>query len=404
MKNLVILTYYYPHWTGLTAYAQRLAEGMARRGHEVTVLTSRFSRELPVEEVHNGVRVIRMPRLARLSRGVVMPTFASVAYRLIREHDVVQVHTPMFETVLVALLSRLAGKRLLITHHGDLVMPDGFFDQVVEKVVVWLMTQGGKLAERVSIHSKDYADHSDFLSPFLHKMSYIYPPVEIPRPDPQGVVSLKHELGLGDVPIVGFAGRFVEEKGFDYLLKAIPLVHERLPNVKFVYAGAPSVYEDFYDRWQHLIERNHDTIIMLGLIQDRQRLANFLAMCDLFALPSRSDCFPSVQIEAILCGAPVVATDIPGAREVVKVTGMGRLVTPGDERALAEGILDVLGNPGRYRRTRSEIRSVFDLEKCVDEYEAVLRGLLVNPSTSVRATGLTASPSGESTGSPSRAE
>ncbi|TEU08071.1 MAG: glycosyltransferase [Anaerolineales bacterium] len=47
-------------------------------------------------------------------------------------------------------------------------------------------------------------------------------------------------------------------------------------------------------------------------------------MCDVFALPSRTDCFPSVQIEAMMCGTPVVATNILGAREVVRVTGMGR--------------------------------------------------------------------------------
>ncbi len=63
---------------------------------------------------------------------------------------------------------------------------------------------------------------------------------------------------------------------------------------------------------------------MLGLIVERQELADFYAMCDVFALPSRTNCFPSVQIEAMMCGTPVVATNIPGAREVVRVTGMGR--------------------------------------------------------------------------------
>jgi len=378
MKILVTLTYYYPHWTGLTAYAQRLAEGLVRRGHEVTVLTSQFSRDLPARELHNGVQVVRLPTLARVSRGVIMPTFPFVANSLIRQHDVVQVHTPMLETLLVAILSKIAGKKVLITHHGDLVMPDGIFDQFVEKSVVWLMTQGGKIADRVSIHSKDYADHSKFLRPFAHKMSYIYPPVEIPKPDPKAVMAWRRELGLEDSHIVGFAGRFVEEKGFDYLLKAIPFVHEQLPGVKFVYAGARAVYEDFYDRWKHLIERNRDSVVMLGLIRDRQKLANFYAMCDLFALPSRSDCFPSVQIEAMLCGTPVVATDIPGAREVVRVTGMGRLVPPRNERALAEGIVDVLRNPSRYSRTHEQIRRVFDLERSVDQYEEVLLSLVTS--------------------------
>ncbi len=46
MKILTAITYYYPHWTGLTAYAQRLAEGLVARGHQVTVLTSRYRKDL----------------------------------------------------------------------------------------------------------------------------------------------------------------------------------------------------------------------------------------------------------------------------------------------------------------------------------------------------------------------
>ncbi|TEU08072.1 MAG: hypothetical protein E3J25_12655 [Anaerolineales bacterium] len=46
MKILTAITYYYPHWTGLTAYAQRLAEGLVTRGHQVTVLTSRYRKDL----------------------------------------------------------------------------------------------------------------------------------------------------------------------------------------------------------------------------------------------------------------------------------------------------------------------------------------------------------------------
>ena len=66
------LTYYYPHWTGLTAYAGRLAEGLAARGHQVTVLTSRHDPALPGTEWLRGVRVVRLHPLLRVSRGQVI--------------------------------------------------------------------------------------------------------------------------------------------------------------------------------------------------------------------------------------------------------------------------------------------------------------------------------------------
>jgi len=376
MKILMALTYYHPHWTGLTAYAQRLAEGLAGKGHQVTVATSRYRKDLAPEEVHNGVRIVRVPAVFRLSRGRVMPTFPWVMNRLVREHDVVQVHTPMLETWLVGVLAHKAGRKMLVTHHGDLVMPVTAWDQFVQRTVGFLLDRGAEVADTISIHSQDYADHSDYLRPFASKVVAIYPPVEIPNPNAEAVAAWRAELGLLDRPVVGFAGRFVEEKGFDYLLQALPLVAERIPGVTFAYAGERSVaYESFYERWKHLFEGNPDRVRALGLITDHQKLANFYALCDVFALPSRTDCFPSVQIEALLCGTPVVATDIPGAREVVKLTGMGLLVEPRSPRALADGLIQVLGARSSYVKPRAEIRRIFCTETTIAQYEALLQGL-----------------------------
>ena len=104
-------------------------------------------------------------------------------------------------------------------------------------------------------------------------------------------------------------------------------------------------------------------------------MANFYAMCDVFALPSRSDCFASVQVEAMLCGTPVVAADIPGARQVVLLTGMGTLVPPRSPEALAEGIATVLNNPATYRKPSDFIQQVFDYEVAIDTYESLLQEL-----------------------------
>jgi glycosyltransferase involved in cell wall biosynthesis len=227
------------------------------------------------------------------------------------------------------------------------------------------------------VHSCDYADHSKFLAPFRNKLHCIYPPVEIPRPNPAEVAKWRAELGLADHKLVGFAGRFVEEKGFDFLLQAIPLVRAQVPNVRFLYAGEINVvYEHFFDRWKHLVEQERASIVTLGLIRDSRQLANFYAMNDVFALPSRTDCFPSVQIEALLSGTPVVATNIPGAREVIKVTGMGKLVTPRDPRALADGLIEVLVHRAAYVKSYAEIRSVFNTERTLDAYEALFESLV----------------------------
>lgn len=370
------LTYYHPHWTGLTVFARRIAEGLVARGHQVTVVTSRYRRDLPERDGHAGVDIVRVPALFRLSRGQVMPAFFSAVARLVREHDVVQVHTPMLETWAVGLIAHRAGRKMLMTHHGDLVMPAGAWNQLVQRTVGYLLDRGAGVADLISIYTQDYADHSDFLRPYLDKVVPVYPPFQFPRPDPARAKAWRTELGLADARVVGFAGRFVEEKGFDYLLKAIPLVCERVPNARFVYAGEANVaYEDFYERCRPLLEARRDHLVMLGLISDAGQMADFYAMCDVFALPSRTDCLASVQVEAMMCGTPVVATDIPGAREVVRVTGMGRLVAPRDPEALAEGLVDVLTHPRTYHRSYEHVTGIFDTERAIADYEAILQRL-----------------------------
>ena len=96
-----------PHRTGLTIHVQRVAEELARRGHEVTVLTARYKLSLPRDdEMHNGVRVVRLwiPPIP-ISRGMIMPAYPWAALGLMLQNDVVWVSTPMMETALVSMLA-----------------------------------------------------------------------------------------------------------------------------------------------------------------------------------------------------------------------------------------------------------------------------------------------------------
>lgn len=374
MRILSVLTYYAPHWTGLTQHAQRVAEGLAARGHTVTVLTTRHSPELVRDETINGVRVVRLQPIARFSRGMIAPAFVLAAARLIAEHDLVQIHTPLPEAPLVGLLCRLQGRPLLMTHHGDVVMPAGPFNQFVQRAAFVVLRTAGTLAHAVTSYSRDYANHSRLLAHFRHKLSFVYPPVDLPPPDPAAASAWRAELGLEGKLLIGFAGRWVEEKGFDYLLQALPEIRAAYPEAHLVYAGEQQVvYDNFYTRCQPLIEAQQAQLTFLGLIRDPQQMANFYAMCDLFTLPSRTDMMALVQVEALLSGTPVVATNIPGARVVVQETGMGRLVKPHDPEDLAAGIIAVLGQPERYQPEPQRLRAIFDTDRSLDQYEAIMQ-------------------------------
>ena len=77
------------------------------RGHQVTVLTSRFDPKLPREEMDEGVHIVRVPVLFRVSKGVIMPTIGLTANRLVRENDVIQLHLPQFDAAGIAFRGRV---------------------------------------------------------------------------------------------------------------------------------------------------------------------------------------------------------------------------------------------------------------------------------------------------------
>jgi len=369
-RILFLLTYYHPHWTGLTAYAQRLAQGLAQRDHQVSVLTLKHQKDLKTKDSFKEVKIIRLKPLARISRSLFAPQLLPILWRLLKKVDVLSVYLPFAEALPAAFLAKLAGKKVFLTHNGDLVLPKGFFNRILEVFYYQSTRWAVYLSNGIVTQTKDYSKRSPLLSRAGQKLKIIYAPVEIPVPKPAAVERWKKSLGIKKKKIIGFSGRFVEEKGFDYLLRAIPLVLKRIPRAIFIYAGEHQIaYEDFYQQCLPLLKKYREKIIFTGLILDRQKMANFYGLLDVFILPSRTDCFPSSQIEAMMCGVPVVATDIPGAREAVRKSGMGLLVKPRSLQALAEGIIKVLKNQKNYLIPRREIEKLFDLEKTVDQYE-----------------------------------
>jgi glycosyltransferase involved in cell wall biosynthesis len=377
----MVLTYYHPHVSGLTIYVKRLATTLARRGHQVTVLTSRYDDALPAEETIQGVRVVRAPVLFRMSKGVIMPTFPFLAWRLIRQHDVVSVHLPQFEASLLGLWGRLARRPVVLTYHCDLQLPRGWFNRVVDKVVFVSNYLAGRLAQAAVAYTQDFAQHSHFLSRFLDKVHVIPPPVIMPEPDPEAVESYLAEHDLGDRPVVGMAARLATEKGVEVLIEAMPRLLEAFPRLKVLFAGQ---YEDvmgeesYYQRLMPMIQDlGAEHWEFLGVLSQEQMPA-FYAACDVLVVPSlnSTESFGLVQVEAMLCGTPSIASNLPGVRQPPRMTGMGEVTPIGDSAALAEAIIRIIRQPGDYARPRAAIADTFSLERTVSGYEALFEELV----------------------------
>jgi glycosyltransferase involved in cell wall biosynthesis len=380
LKILIALTYYRPHVSGLTIYAERLARALAERGHQVTVLTSQYDKALPQEERLDGVRIVRVPVLFRVSKGVIMPTFGFVATRLVREHDVLSLHLPQFDAAGLALRGRLMNRPTVLTYHCDLQLPPGLFNRLVDKVVYLANLAAGTFAHRIVAYTQDYADHSPLLQRFRDKIVVIPPPVVMPAPYPAETAAFAAQHDLDDRPVIGFAARFAAEKGVEYLLEALPGLLEQFPRLKVLFAGP---YKDvlgeeaYFRRLWPIIQRYGEHWEFLGTLEPHQMPA-FFANCDVLVVPSinSTESFGLVQVEAMLCGTPVVASNLPGVRQPVRMTGMGEVVEVADAQSLAQGITKVLQNRESYVRPREEIEARFDIRRTVEGYEKLFESLM----------------------------
>jgi glycosyltransferase involved in cell wall biosynthesis len=382
MRILVVLTYYRPHTSGLTIYAERLAKALVKRGHSVTVLTSQYDKDLSLEEIVDGVKIIRVPVFFRISKGVIMPKFGRMASKMVKSHDVVQLHLPQFDAAGVALRGRLWKKPTVITYHCDVHMPAGLISWAANQAVRVMNNLAAMFTHQIVTYTQDYADNSDYLRRYLDKLHVILPPVELPHIPVEEVLQFKEKNNPEKKhPVIGMAARFATEKGVEILLDALPAILAEHPNAQVWFAGPYEniIGEEAYAaRLMPRIEeyQKAGTWHFLGTLNPRQ-MAAYYPNLDVLVLPSlnATEAFGLVQIEAMMNGVPCVASNLPGVRRPVQMHDMGEVVPIGDSKALGEAVNRILANPKKYQKDPAEIASHYLPDQVAQEYEELFNNL-----------------------------
>lgn len=374
MRILIALTYYRPHYSGLTIYAERLARALADRGHQVTVLTSRYHQDLASYEVRDGVEVIRLNVMMRISKGVLMPAIPFQALKLLRRVDVVSLHVPQLDAAFIAMLSRLLGKPTLLTYHCDLRLPEGFINHLANQVSHLANHISASASHAIVTNTRDYAEHSPFLKRYLSKLRVIPPPVVLPAVGEADLDAFREKANiLPRQRIIGMAARLATEKGVEYLVEALPRVVRQHPEARVLFVGQ---YQDVFGE-EAYARRLAPAIAELGThwtymgVMEPAEFAAFLRLAEVTILPSlnSTESFGMVQIESMVCGTPVVASNLPGVRQPVLNTRMGRVVPVADAGALADAINDILDNPQHYHSDPQRIAQEYDPQRIAALYE-----------------------------------
>jgi glycosyltransferase involved in cell wall biosynthesis len=381
MHILLGLTYYRPHTSGLTIYAERMARAFARRGHEVTILTSQDDRRLPRLECLDGVTVVRVPPLMRVSKGLLMPAMPAEAWKLARRADVVNLHMPQLDAAYIAWIGKMMHKPVVLTYHCDLLLPHGLIHSVANQVSHAANHVAAWGSDAIVSLTRDYAEHSAYLTHYMDKLHVLDAPVELAPASEADIRAFRERFAIRPGQrIIGMAARLATEKGVEYLVQALPQVLEHIPDVRLLFVGSYQnvVGENEYAaRILPQIDRLKNHWSLLGNLSPLEMTA-FFKTCELLVMPSlnSTEAFGLVQVEAMSCGTPVVATDLPGVRVPVKMSGMGRIVPVADAAAIAQAILDILSEPERYRGNYAEISHKYSPDVIAAGYEKLFEDIL----------------------------
>jgi len=308
---------------------------------DLEVLTSNTGR-LTVEEVIDGVKVVRVGRYAQMASTPVSP---GLFLRLRRARaDIVHVHLPNPMAEIAYLLARPPGK-LVAAYHSDIIRQKHLF-----KLYRHINEAFLSRADAIIASTPQNVEHSPVLSRFKGRTRVI--PYGV-NPD-DFVMTPERRIRVGELRerfgprVVFFVGRHVYYKGIQHLIRAMKSVDAHL----VIGSDGPLTTE--LERLTRSLELT-SRVTFVGRIADED-LPCFYHASDVFCLPSveRSEAFGIVQLEAMACGVPVVSTRLTTGVVYVNRDGLtGLLVPPADSEALAEALNRLLGDE-RFRRKLGE--------------------------------------------------
>ena len=377
MKILMLTSYYYPHISGLTLYFQRLAEEYALLGHKVTVITSQHEKSLQLREQVNGVNVIRSPYLFKFNKGMFMHKILFDVYSALKEADVVHLNLPSTEALPVAILAKVLNKPVVTTYNCDITLPHFFGSKFLDKLIDINHILILKISDKLVVFTKDFARNSRVMKNFVHRSKEIFPIAEIKVNKIQPIEQLTAITGHK----IGMVTRIAADKGIDYMLNAMPTILKAFPDATLILAGnMNAIGEDNYlASLQPLFKKYENNLLLLGLLATEQ-MPYFFRNIDLLVVASTNstEAFGMVQAEAMLEGTPCVATNLPGVRVPIQLTGAGEIARIADSEDLAKKIISVLNK--QTKPDRSKVKEIFNKSKAVKDYLEVYHAAILEPN------------------------
>jgi glycosyltransferase involved in cell wall biosynthesis len=346
---------------------QMICEGLAARGHDVTVVTHQPAGSA-TDETLNGVKLVRVP--CRDSRYVFTLVALPTIMRYARSADLI--HTSTFNAAPPSwLAARLTGKRVLCTvwetwigrwgSHTTFSKTKASLHELLERAVFSFPY------DRYVTISKATQDRLLEVYPRKKaKTNFVYLGFEpAPWKQPVDRDAIRKDLGAENAFLIVGYGRPGVSKGFKYLVEAAPKIAEAIPNsmLLLILSEAPQYREDLA-----ALKAQAAPNVRFLPSQPLERLVQIVKGADCIAVPSITEGFGYTTLESCASGVPVVASNTTSIPEVV--SGAYVYSEPRDAASIADGVIAV--HRGEYK-TAPE-RS-FSWSATIDGYEAEYRRL-----------------------------
>ena len=372
LRVLLLPSAYYPHVGGIEEVTRQLALHLAARGHRAEVATNRWPEGTAAAETLDGVRVTRfrfaLPEHSlRGGAGFLAkaPHAALGFARLARRFDIVHVVGAGPNAAYAAALRPALRARIVLTLQGEFrADPHRSFER--SSSLRYGLRRLLARADAVTACSRFVFDELEHGGLAPRTDAEVIPngvnPGEFGRGEPGGYVLA--------------AGRLVEQKGLDTLIRSYAAARSALGARRLVLAGdGPE-----RGRLESLAASLglNGNVVFLGSV-DRPRLAELLRGADVFAFPSRYEAFGVALLEAMAAGAPVVAARAGGIPEFAVDGENALLVPPDDEAALTAALSRLAGDAelaGRLAAGGRAQAARHSWETVVDRYERVYRRVL----------------------------
>ncbi len=374
LRVCYVVSYFHPFASG--AERQALAQGveLARRGHEVHVVTHAVAGYPVDDEVVDGVEIHRWVRSLQVGPlfGLSFVWGVIQALRRLRgRFDVIHTHQGLWEAVAVGLSRASLGVPTLVQSASS-----GRFGEAQELA----RTRGRGLLRRAILRNTAFAAISEEIEREWHalgvpsgRMIRLASGVDTDRfrPGPSAV-----ETSLPTGPRVVFTGRLHPQKNLDVLIDAWPRVLSRQgQSAHLILIGRGGERERLEARVRALDLAEY--VHFPGPIDDP---AEHLRAADVFVLPSVAEGMSNSLLEAMASGLPCLASSIGGNSDLLSTRDVGRLVDSVAPEAWADAIVELLEDVEARRSlgaaARRRVEAEFSLHAVVDRYERLYRDMI----------------------------